>query len=45
MSSLSPSETMELINQGMLSGRAGRGFEAQQNQLLSTALQPEVENY
>lgn len=41
----SPSKTMELIKQGMISGRAGRGFEAQQNQLLSSALQPVVENY
>lgn len=45
MNSLPISETMELINQGVFSDRAGRGFEAQQNQLLSTELQPVVENY
>lgn len=42
----SPSETMELINQGMYSGRTtGRLFEAQHNQSVSNVLQPVVENY
>lgn len=42
----SPSETMELINQGTYSGRVtGTLFEAQHNYFVSTVLQPVVENY
>ena len=46
MNPASPSETKELINQGMYSGRReGRLFEAQHNQLVSNVSQPVVENY